>query len=96
LTVNVSLVGESNKRRVTEEQKSIWLPEMAKGNLLFSFALNESEVGSDAKAVGTYYKQVNDHFILNGHKKWISFADIADCFLVFASSEGKVRAFIVE
>ncbi|TKI92445.1 acyl-CoA dehydrogenase, partial [Bacillus cereus] len=65
-------------------------------NLLFSFALTEPEVGSDAKAVGTSYKQVNDHFILNGHKKWISFADIADCFLVFASSEGKVSAFIVE
>ncbi|ASZ69579.1 acyl-CoA dehydrogenase family protein [Bacillus cereus] len=96
LTVHVSLVGESIKRWGTEEQKRKWLPEMATGNLLFSFALTEPEVGSDAKAVGTSYKQVDDHFILNGHKKWISFADIADCFLVFASSEGKVSAFIVE
>lgn len=96
ITVHTSLVGESIKRWGTSEQKGYWLPRMAKGETLAAFALTEPEVGSDAKGVRTVYKKNGDSFVLNGRKKWISFADIADLFLVFASCGDEMTAFLVE
>ncbi|SDW04080.1 Acyl-CoA dehydrogenase [Marininema mesophilum] len=96
LTVHVSLVGESIKRWGSEEQKRYWLPRMATGEILAAFALTEPEVGSDAKGIGTSYRQEGNRFILNGRKKWISFGGIADLFLVFASRGEEMTAFLVE
>ncbi|GGA37490.1 acyl-CoA dehydrogenase [Kroppenstedtia guangzhouensis] len=96
LTVHVSLVGESIKRWGTEEQKRRWLPKMATGETLAAFALTEPEVGSDAKAVHTSYKQKGNRFILNGRKKWISFANIADLILVIAAKGSELTAFLIE
>lgn len=96
LTVHASLVGESIKRWGSTEQKRLWLPRMVTGEILAAFALTEPEVGSDAKAVRTSYIRKGDRFVLNGRKKWISFADIADLFLVFAANGNEVTAFLVE
>ncbi|MCP4396319.1 MAG: acyl-CoA dehydrogenase [bacterium] len=96
LTVHTSLVGETLLRWGTDEQKNRWLPLMAKGQKLAAFALTEPDVGTDAKSVQTSYRQEGERFIINGSKKWISFGDIADIFLIVASQEGKVTAFLVE
>ncbi len=96
LTVHTSLVGETLLRWGTEEQKNRWLPLMAKGQKLAAFALTEPDVGTDAKSVQTTYRQEGNTFIIHGKKKWISFGDIADIFLVIASREGKVTAFLAE
>lgn len=96
ITVHTSLVGESILRWGTKEQKNYWLLKMAKGEKIGAFALTEPNVGSDAKNVQTEFKKNGNKYILNGKKKWITFGDIADFFIVIASNNGKVSAFIVE
>ncbi len=96
LTVHTSLVGETILRWGNEQQKDYWLPLMAKGEKLAAFALSEPDVGSNAKGVQTSYVKQGDKYILNGRKKWITLGGIADVFIVIASEQGKITAFIVE
>lgn len=96
LTVHDSLVGECILKWGTKEQISQWIPRMIKGETLAAFALTEPEVGTDAKSIQTQYRKEGNQYILNGRKKWISFGDIADIFLVIARCEEKVTAFLVE
>lgn len=96
ITVHTSLVGETLIRWGTEEQKNYWLPLMAKGEKIGAFALTEPEVGTDAKSVQTSYYKKGDSYIISGSKKWITFGDIADFFIVIASEEGNISAFIIE
>ena len=62
----------------SEKQKESLLPEIAKGNLLFAFALTEPGAGSDAASLRTSAVPAGDHFILNGQKTFISCAKQAD------------------
>ena len=97
LTVSTSLVGETILKLGSKEQKNKYLYDIARGNKIACFALSESEAGSNAKGIKTRYEKKNDKFIINGDKKWISFAGIADIFLVIArNEENKVSAFILE
>ncbi|MEH2354886.1 acyl-CoA dehydrogenase family protein [Nostoc sp.] len=77
-------------------QKQYWLPKFASGETIAAFALSEPNVGSDAKSVETTATHVDDTYILNGQKKWITYGQIADVFLVFAKCEGKPTAFLVD
>ncbi|MDZ8262390.1 acyl-CoA dehydrogenase family protein [Nostoc sp. ChiQUE01b] len=79
-----------------KSQKQYWLPKFASGEIIAAFALSEPNVGSDAKSVETTAALVGDAYILNGHKKWITYGQIADIFLVFAKYDGKPTAFLVE
>lgn len=96
MTVQSSLVGETLVRWGTEEQKTRWLPQVSRGEMLGAFALSEPEIGSDARGVKTIYRQDGKKYILNGRKRWISFAEIAGFYIVIASCESKITAFIVE
>lgn len=96
LTVHTSLVGETLLKWGTERQKEKYLYAMGKGEKIAAFALTEPEVGTDANHVQTSYTKVDGGYIITGNKKWISFGDIADIFLVIASNNNKVSAFIVE
>ena len=78
------------------EQKEMWLQQLASGARIGAFGLTELNVGSDAKSVETTAAPSGDSFVLNGQKKWITFGQIADIFLIFAQSEGKPSAFLVE
>lgn len=69
----------------TEEQKRRWLVPQAQGNKIGTFGLTEPNAGSDAGAIESTVVRDGDSYILNGAKMWISLADIADHFLVFAS-----------
>ncbi|MBD2606570.1 acyl-CoA dehydrogenase family protein [Scytonema hofmannii FACHB-248] len=77
-------------------QKQYWLPKFASGEMIAAFALSEPNVGSDAKSVETTATLADDAYVLNGQKKWITYGQIADVFLVFAKCEGKPTAFLVE
>jgi hypothetical protein len=57
--------------------------------------MSEPNVGSDARQVETSAVRDGDSFILNGEKKWISFGQVADLFLIFAQCEGRPCAFLV-
>lgn len=86
----------------TPEQKAAYLPRLASGALIGSFALTEPEVGSDAGAVRTSARRDGDAYVLNGTKRFITNAPSAGVFTVMArtdpNSKGAagVSAFIVE
>jgi acyl-CoA dehydrogenase len=86
----------------TQAQKSKWLPGIASGDLIASFALTEPEAGSDAAGLKTKAARDGDHYILNGTKRYITNANKADLFTVMARTNPNepgakgVSAFIVE
>lgn len=77
-------------------QRANWLPKLATGETIGAFGLTEPHVGSDAKSVETTAVISNNSAILNGEKKWISFGQVANLFLIIAQCEGKPSAFLVE
>ena len=85
----------------TEEQRQRWLVPQARGEKLATFGLTEPGVGTDAANLQTTARRDGDVYRLNGQKIWISLADIADHFLVFASVDRAkkhkgVTAFMLE
>src|SRR4051812_39867543 len=86
----------------TEAQKKKYLPRLASGELIGSFALTEPGSGSDAASLTTNARREGDHYLLNGAKRYITNAPEAGLFTVMARTnpESKdaagVSAFIVE
>jgi acyl-CoA dehydrogenase len=83
----------------TAAQKEYWLPRMASGQVIGSFALTEPDVGSDAGSVKTTAVLDGDHYVLNGTKRYITNAPIANVFTLMARTGGAgpagVTAFLV-
>ncbi|HXG89290.1 MAG TPA: acyl-CoA dehydrogenase family protein [Vicinamibacterales bacterium] len=88
-----------------EEQKKKYLVPQAQGDKLATYGLTEPSAGSDARGIQTTAVKKGDRYILNGEKMWISLADVADHYLVFAWSDaekkkqrdvGGISCFIVE
>lgn len=96
LTVHTSVVGETLSRLGSETQKQRWLPAICAGKAIGAFALSEPETGSDARSVQTTYTKSGNEYVLNGKKKWITFGNLADFFMVLAGDAGNMTAFIVE
>jgi acyl-CoA dehydrogenase len=71
----------------TEEQKKEWLPLIAGGDVTAAFALTEADAGSDPSGLTTSARPDGDDWILNGAKRYITNAPIADMFMVFARSD---------
>ena len=86
----------------TEEQKQKWLPGIASGDLISSFALTEPEAGSDAGGLKTKAVRDGDHYVLNGTKRYITNANKANIFTTMARTNQDepgakgVSAFIVD
>jgi glutaryl-CoA dehydrogenase len=81
----------------TEEQRSRWLPAMARGEKLGCFGLTEADFGSDPAGMRTRARRDGDDWILNGTKMWITNGSVADVAVIFArTAEGPVRGFLVE
>jgi alkylation response protein AidB-like acyl-CoA dehydrogenase len=78
------------------KQVEKWLEPIAKGEVLAAFALTEPNVGSDIGNVEANFTKEEDVYILNGTKKWITFAGMADLFLVFGQCEGQTIAAFIE
>jgi len=95
LTVH-SMVAHTILKWGSKQQKDIWLPRLATGETIGAFGLSEPNVGSDAKSVETSVTYTGDACILQGRKKWITYGQIADLFLIFARQETKVSAFLLE
>jgi len=80
-----------------EAQKQRWLPELAAGRAIASFALTERLHGSDPGGMETVARRVGDEYVLNGNKCWIGNGSIADVRVVWAKNEeGKVDGYLVE
>lgn len=95
LTVH-SMVAQAILKWGSKFQKEHWIPKMASGEVIAAFGLSEPNVGSDAKKVETTATVSEEFYVLNGQKKWITYGQIADIFLIFAQCEGKPTAFIIE
>jgi glutaryl-CoA dehydrogenase len=82
----------------SEEQRQRWLPGMAALDLIGAFALTEPDHGSDSVALETTVHRDGDSWVLNGSKRWIGNASIADVIVVWArdTDDGKVKAIVVE
>ena len=84
----------------SEALKQKYLPHVASGKMLAAFALSEPDAGSDVAAMTTRATRTSQGYRLNGVKTWISNADIADFYTVFAQVENDeaegVTAFVVD
>ena len=81
----------------SEEQKRKFLPKLASGEFLGSFGLTEPNFGSNPGGMITNFKDMGDHYLLNGAKMWISNAPFADVAVVWAKNEeGRIHGIIVE
>ena len=89
----------------TEDQKQRYLVPQAQGQKIATYGLTEPSAGSDARGIQTVAIKKGDRYFLSGEKMWISLADVADNFLVFAWSDlekkkqrdpSGLSAFIVE
>ncbi|WP_374408586.1 acyl-CoA dehydrogenase family protein [Hydrogenophaga sp.] len=83
----------------TPEQKAEYLPKVASGELVMSFALTEPDAGTDAASLKTRAERDGDHYVLNGTKRYITNAPRAGAFTLMARTGGPgaggVSAFIV-
>jgi glutaryl-CoA dehydrogenase len=82
----------------SEEQKQRWLAPMARLERIGAFALTEPDHGSDSVALETTAARDGDGYVINGAKRWIGNATIADVIIVWARSDedGHVKGFLVE
>tara|TARA_B100000575_G_C23126290_1_gene652564 strand:- start:545 stop:1723 length:1179 start_codon:yes stop_codon:yes gene_type:complete len=96
-SVQSSLVMYPIYKYGTEEQRKKYLPKLASGEYLGCFGLTEPDHGSNPGGMETNYKDMGDHYLLNGSKMWISNAPFADVAVVWAKNEeGRIYGLIVE
>ncbi|KGO90490.1 acyl-CoA dehydrogenase family protein [Flavobacterium suncheonense] len=80
-----------------EEQRMKYLPKLATGEWIGCFGLTEPDYGSNPGGMVTNFKDMGDHYLLNGAKMWISNAPFADIAVVWAKNEeGRIHGLIVE
>jgi glutaryl-CoA dehydrogenase len=80
-----------------EEQRMRFLPKLATGEFMGCFGLTEPDHGSNPSGMITNFKDMGDHYLLNGAKMWITNAPIADVAVVWAKNEeGRIHGLLVE
>ncbi|MEO8471706.1 MAG: acyl-CoA dehydrogenase family protein [Chryseolinea sp.] len=81
----------------SDAQRKKYLPKLASGEWLGCFGLTEPDFGSNPSGMVTNYKDMGDHYLLNGAKMWISNSPKADIAVVWAKDEtGRINGLIVE
>jgi alkylation response protein AidB-like acyl-CoA dehydrogenase len=101
LSVQQSLVLTPLLAYGTEAQKERYVPRLARGEVLGAYALTEPEAGSDAGSLRTRAYRDGDFYVLEGQKTFISHANVAEVFIVFAKTDPDqgskgISAFLVE
>jgi glutaryl-CoA dehydrogenase (non-decarboxylating) len=102
LSVHLALNSMTLLRFCTESQKKKFLVPQATGKALAAFGLTEPEAGSDVAAMQSTARRDSDGcYILNGHKRWIGYATLADHLLIFAKTNPAaghrgISAFVLE
>lgn len=79
----------------SEEQKQQWLPRMARGEVIGCFGLTEPTAGSDPANMLTTARRDGDEWVIDGAKRWIGLASVAQVAIIWAKVDGTVRGFIV-
>ena len=98
---NVGIGSQGIVMHGRQDQKEYWLPKIASGEVIVSFALTEPEAGSDAASLKATAIRDGDHYIVNGTKRYITNANKAHAFTLMARTDPKtpgakgVSAFVV-
>jgi glutaryl-CoA dehydrogenase len=95
VSVQGSLAMSAIHKFGSEEQKNLWLPRMASGDVIGCFGLTEAGAGSDPGGMATTATKDGDHWVLNGTKRWIGLASIAHIAIIWATTDDGIRGFIV-
>jgi glutaryl-CoA dehydrogenase len=98
VSVQGSLAMSAIHKFGSEEQKQEWLPQMARGEAIGCFGLTEPTAGSDPANMKTFARKKGSDWVLNGEKRWIGLATIADVAVVWARTDEEknpVRGFLV-
>jgi glutaryl-CoA dehydrogenase len=95
VSVQGSLAMSAIHKFGSEEQKTAWLPGMAKGELIGCFGLTEPTAGSDPSSMKTVARREGDEWVLTGAKRWIGLASIADVAVIWAKTDEGIRGFLV-
>jgi glutaryl-CoA dehydrogenase len=96
-SVQSSLVMYPIYKYGNEEQRNKYLPKLASGEWMGCFGLTEPDHGSNPGGMTTNFKDMGDHYLLNGAKMWISNAPLADVAVVWAKDEtGRIHGLLVE
>ena len=95
VSVQGSLAMSAIAKHGSEEQKQQWLPGMARGELIGCFGLTEPTSGSDPGSMTTFARRDGDDWVLNGAKRWIGLANIAQVAIIWAQTDDGIRGFIV-
>jgi len=100
-SMNVHIASKGIELQGSEAQRRRWLPRLASGSAIGCYALTEESAGSDAAALHTVATRQGESYLLNGTKRYITNAPVADLFTVFAAHPGtgakpKISAFVVE
>ena len=95
VSVQGSLAMSAIHKFGSEEQKQRWLPGMAAGELIGCFGLTEPTAGSDPASMLTRARRDGEHWELDGAKRWIGLASIADIAVIWAHTDDGIRGFLV-
>ncbi len=95
VSVQGSLAMTAIHRHGSEEQKQEWLPRMAAGTAIGCFGLTEPASGSDPGSMTTFARRDGDDWVINGTKRWIGLASIADIAVIWAMTDDGIRGFLV-
>lgn len=95
VSVQGSLAMSAIAKHGSEEQKNEWLPKMAAGAMIGCFGLTEPSGGSDPGSMLTFARRDGDDWILNGSKRWIGLASVAQVAIIWAMTDDGVRGFVV-
>jgi cyclohexanecarboxyl-CoA dehydrogenase len=82
--VGISLNGAILMRHASPEVRQEWVPRMTRGEAVVAICLTEPRGGSDASNLQLRARRDGDHYVINGEKTSITFADRADAYLIFA------------
>jgi glutaryl-CoA dehydrogenase len=95
VSVQGSLAMSAIYKHGSEDQKNQWLPRMAAGDVVGCFGLTEPTAGSDPGSMKTFARREGEDWVINGSKRWIGLASIAQIAIIWAMTEDGVRGFIV-
>ncbi|MBP2411299.1 glutaryl-CoA dehydrogenase [Arthrobacter stackebrandtii] len=95
VSVQGSLAMTAIHRHGSEEQKQQWLPQLASGEAIGCFGLTEPTAGSDPASMATFARRDGSDWVLDGTKRWIGLANVAQVAVVWAQTDGGVRGFLV-
>lgn len=95
VSVQGSLAMSAIHKHGSEEQKNEWLPKMAAGEAIGCFGLTEPTAGSDPSAMKTFARRDGDDWVINGTKRWIGLANVAQVAIIWAQTDEGIRGFVV-